>query len=338
MDENFPLLLNKSALNIIQSDPIGGVNLVVLHNNEYAILNRLAFMVVKRHIENNHVICRENYFDCTAPDKGSFVSSDYHFEFELTEQSLEYIKGTIKNKPIFNKEFIFVIKNATNIVNRNLYLELRRMIDTSNVARWIITMERCAFLEKSIQSRALMINCCFPLQNILQCCKLPLSIEEYYPIYMKSRGNVVNFIQLVSTSLSSLMWQDNFDKFLQHVVKEKKQINVIHTSREMAYKLYHIGVTFSEFCRYLVIRFGETIQDIIPLIADCEHSCSRNNECLLFERMILEVYKQLHVATNKTKKNSKDKIKDKIKDNSKNKSVETTTKQRKASTKTSIKK
>ncbi len=329
MDENVPLLLRKSALDIIHSDPIGGVNLVVLHNNEYAILNRLAFMIVKKHIENNHVTCRESYFDCTAPDKGSFISSDYHFEFELTEQSLEYIKGTIKNKPIFNKEFIFVIKNASNSVNRNLYLELRRLIDTSNVARWIITMERHAFLEKSIQSRALMINCCFPLQNILQCCKLPLSIEEYTPIYMRSKGNVINFIQLVSTSISSLLWQDNFDKFIQDVLKEKKQINVIFASREIAYKLYHIGVTFSEFCRYLAIRFGETIQDIIPLIAEYEHSCSRNNECLLFERMILELYKQLHVSTKRIKKKSKD--------NTTSGEI-VVTKQRKASTKTSIKK
>lgn len=305
MDEKLPFLLTKSALDIVHSDPIGGVNLLVLHNNEYGILNRIAFMIVKRHIDNNQVTCRETYFDCTAPDKGSFISSDYHFEFELTEQSLEYIKGTIKNKPIFNKEFIFVIKNASNSVNRNLYLELRRLIDTSNVARWIITMERHTFLEKSIQSRALMINCCFPLQNIIQCCKLPLSTEEYHPIYMKSRGNVINFIQLVSTSISSLLWQEHFNKFIQDVIKEKKQINVINAAREMSYKLYHIGVTLPEFCRYLVIQFGEKVQDILPLIASYEHSRSRNNECLLFERVILEVYKQFHISTKKKSQQTK---------------------------------
>lgn len=308
LDEKLPCLLRKTSWDIITSDPIGGVNLLVLHNNEYAILNRIAFMIVKKHVGIDRLSCRENFFDNSSPEKGSFISSDYHFEFELTEQSLERIRHTIKNKPIFTNEFIFMIKNATSNVNRNLYLELRRLIDTNslnNVSRWIITMERHTFLEKSVQSRALMVNCCFPLENILQCCNLPQPKEDYHQTFIKSKGNVINFLQLLSSSASSLMWQDAFDKFMSELIKEKKQINVIASSREMVYKLYHIGVPLAEFCRYVILKYGDDVKDIVPMIATCEHQSTKNNECLLYEKVILEVYKHMFSSTMRKPKQQK---------------------------------
>lgn len=297
LDNNLPCLLKTHAMNIIDSDPIGGVNMVLLHDNEYAILNRIAFLIVKKHNSHSQINCREYFFDNTTPDNGSYIASEYHFEFELSEQSLNYIRNIIKNKPIINNEFIFVIKNASQNVNRNLYLELRRLIDTSNISRWIMTMERATFLDKSLQSRALMINCNFPLENVLKCCQLPLEVDKYSHIFMKARGNVVNFIQLISTSNTSLLWQDSFDTFMTNVLKEKKQVNVINASREMAYKLFHVGIPLAEFCRYIVFKHGESIVDIIPTIAQCDHVCSKHNECLLYEKVILEVYKQLQIAS-----------------------------------------
>jgi hypothetical protein len=302
LDDKLPLLLQESTLNIIRSDPIGGLNLVVLHNNEYAILNRIACMIVKSHINADgntatvphDLICRQHFFDASSPDSGSFISSRYHFEFELTENSLHYIKSLIKNKPIYTSEFIFVVKNANMSINRNLYLELRRLIDTSNTARWILTMERHTFLEKSISSRALLVNCCFTLANIIKCCNLPKSLEDYYPIFIRAKGNVITFLQLTSSTMAStLLWQDVFDKFITELQNEKKQVNIIMTTREMVYKLYHIGVPFAEFCRYIIFKFGQDISDMISSIASCEHQNTKSKECLMYEKVILELYKHL---------------------------------------------
>lgn len=296
MDDKLPLLLQESTLKIIKSYPIGGLNLVVLHNNEYAILNRIAFSIVKSHIkaDTHDIICRQHFFDASSPDSGSFISSRYHFEFELTENSLQYIKSLIKNKPIYTSEFIFVIKNANMNINRNLYLELRRLIDMSNTARWILTMERHTFLEKSLSSRALLINCCFTLQNIIKCCNLPGTLEDYYPIFIRAKGNVITFLQFISSTMAStLLWQDVFDKFISELQNEKKQLNIIMTTREMVYKLYHIGVPFAEFCRYIVFKFGQDIADMISVIASCEHQNTKSKECLMYEKVILELYKHL---------------------------------------------
>ncbi len=258
-------------------------------------------MIVKSHInvcEGSHdMICRQHFLDATAPDTGSFIASKYHFEFELTESSLQYIKSLIKNKPIYTNEFIFIIKNANLNANRNLYLELRRLIDTSNIARWILTMERHNFLEKSISSRALMINCYFSLSSIMKCCNLSKSIEEYNPIFMRAKGNVITFLQLISTPSPTLLWQDVFDKFMIELQQEKKHFNVISSTREMVYKLYHIGVPFAEFCRYIVFKFGQDIADMISLIALCEHQNTKSKECLMYEKVILELYKHLKHST-----------------------------------------
>jgi hypothetical protein len=325
LDECLPSLLCENSLHLLNSNPIGGVHFVVLHNNEYAILNRIAFMIAKRHVATltdtstkQKIICREHLFEPNTPDTGSFISSDYHFEFELTETSLQYIKKLIKNKPIFSSEFVFIIKNASMSINRTLYLELRRLIDTSNIARWIITMERHTFLDKSVQSRALMINCCFPLLHIVRSCRLPLTIEEYYPVFMKSKGNVITFLQLISTTNQSMLWQDTFDKFIVGLQQEKKQLIVIMTTREIVYKLYHIGVSFTEFCRYIIIKYGKDIADIITLIAECEHevSVSKSKECLMYEKIILELYKQFNKLKH-VKKESKPRKRTQVKQNNK---------------------
>lgn len=298
-------------MSIINSNPIQGVNLIILHNNEYAILNRIAYIMVKKHSQfiincnTDALKCREHHFDANSPDKGCFLSSSIHFEFELSNIALEYIKNIVKNKPITNSEFIFVIKNADNNINKNLYLELRRLIDTSHAARWILTTERHTFLDQSIQSRALLINCCFPLENIMKCCKLQNTLEHYYPIYLRTKGNVVTFLQLISTSHESMLWQDTFDKFMTELLVEKKQLNVILHTREMVYKLYHIGLSFTEFCRYVVIKYGESIKDIIPLIAKCEHENSKFKECLMYEKVILELYSTLKLSCTKKSKVTK---------------------------------
>ena len=295
-------------MNIINSNPLGGVNLVILYNNEYAILNRIAYIMVKKHAQLIPITCREHYFDGNAPEKGSFLSSSIHFEFELSNSALEYIKNIVKNKSITNSEFMFVIKNANNNINKNLYLELRRLIDTSPSARWILTMESHTFVDKSIQSRALLINCGFPLDNIIKCCKLQNTADHYHPIYLSTNGNIITFLQLISTSNQTMLWQDAFNAFMLELLVEKKQINVILNTREMVYKLYHIGVSFTEFCRYVVFKYGERIKDILPLIARCEHENSKFKECLMYERIILELYNTLKATSNKkSKKQSEEK-------------------------------
>ena len=259
-------------------------------------------MMIKKHVSCTDLFCKENLYDFNSPEKGTFITSDYHFDFALSETSLQYIKTLIKNKPIFNNEFLFIIKHTGVFINKNHFLELRRLIDTSKVSRWIITMENKTNLERSIQSRALTVNCCFPLDNVIKCCNLPLDNADYQDVFIKSKGNVITFLQLTTSSHSSMLWQDTFDKCMTTIEQEKKAINVIALSREMAYKLFHIGVPFTDFCRYIAFKYQNRMSDLISFIADCEHRATKSNECLMYERVILHLYKHIKSSSKRSHK------------------------------------
>jgi hypothetical protein len=235
-------------------------------------------------------------------------------EFDLCESTLEYIKKLIGNQCITGKEYIFVIKNAHNNINRNLYLELRRLIDTNHSAKWIITMNSYAFMEKSLLSRAIIINCCFPLENILKTTSLQnqLTEVESQKLYMKSKGNVITFLELACNNKQSLLWQSTFDLLMDKITIEKKEIVIIDSVRDFVYKLFHVGISITDLCHYVVFKYGERIQPIMPEIAQCEWQGKQGKDCLAYEKLILKLYKTLQSKQKHIKKDIKCKSKSQL--------------------------
>lgn len=294
LETNMPCLLHGKTTKIIQSDPLGGINMVILHNNEFAVLNRIAFVMVKKHIGLEHLKCRSSLLDPTNDSKGDFILSDYHMEFDLNETSLEYIKKLISNKCISGKEYIFVVKNAHNNINRNIYLELRRLIDTNHSAKWILTLASCAFIEKSLLSRAIVINCCFPLDNIMKVTTLELSNAEAQTLFLKSKGNVITFLELAGNNRQSLLWHNTFDALMEKTLHEKKESAIIDNVRDFVYKLFHVGISITDLCHYIILKYGEQVQCMISDIAEYELNGKHGKDCLAYEQLILKVYKTLH--------------------------------------------
>lgn len=306
LETNLPHLLHDKTNKVIQSDPLGAINLVILYNNEFAVLNRIAYVMVKQHFGAQNVKCRASLMDPSNDTKGDFILSDYHMEFDLCEASLEYIKKLIGNKCISGKQYVFVIKNAHNNINRNLYLELRRLIDINHQAKWILTMANYSFMEKSLLSRALILNCCFPLANILKTTDLTLLEEEAQKLFLRSKGNVITFLEIACSSNQSLLWQNTFDAVMEKVLKEKKEVVVIDNIRELVYKLYHVGITITDLCHYVIFKYGDCVQPILEEIACCEWQGKHGKDCVAYEKLMLILYQQLQRMQSKQKPVKKD--------------------------------
>jgi hypothetical protein len=303
LEVNLPYLLHDRTNRIIQSDPLGATHMIILHNNEFAILNRIAFTMVKQYIGKPDIKCRASLIDPSNDTRGDFILSDYHMEFDLSEASLAYIKKLIGNQCISGKSYVFVIKNAQNNIHRNLYLELRRLIDINHSAKWILTTTTYAFMEKSLLSRAIIINCCFPLPKILKAIPLELSDTESQNLFFKSKGNVITFLELAFSNKYSLLWHNTFDVLLEKILKEKKEVVIIDCIRDFVYKLFHVGVSITDLSHYIVFKYGDMIQNIIGEVADCEYNGKHGKDCLAYEKLMLKLYQHL---ISKEKQNKKD--------------------------------
>jgi hypothetical protein len=298
LDEHLPHLLKQSTLDIFNSNVMSGINAMLLYANEYAILNRIAQFVIKKHFDVKELSIRQSMLGPKETD-GTYLLSDVHMEFELNDKSLNFIKSIICNQTISKREYMFVIKNAESSINKNLFFELRRLIDMNPMSKFIITTVGISFMEKSLLSRMLPVSCCFPFQNVLNDIKISteLSHERLHALYMESKCNVVTFIQLLSCTSFQLLWHKHLDNLMMITFKkEKKLINIIAQTRDTVYKLYHIGVPLHEVCHYVILKLSKsedsaTMHKIVELSSLCQYECKSNNkEILSYEHLILGIY------------------------------------------------
>lgn len=273
----------------------------MLYGNEYAILNRIAQWVVKcmfgvKSLSNLRMVP----FNPFKESDGEFMLSDYHMEFDLTDKALEYIKSVIKNKTISSRSFVFIIKNADHSLNRNLYLALRRLIDMNASSKFIITTSGLSFMEKSLLSRVLKVNCMFPFEKVMVCDILVqqgIDEKELSDAYLEN-NNIITLLQHLSTKCEGLLWHKTVDQLIQTLKTEKKQLVIIMAIREVVYKLYHIGVGLNDICKY-VIRHHVTpktknAHQIVWVAAHCDHAITQGNkDILLYEQFFLQLYKLL---------------------------------------------
>lgn len=301
MDYYIPSLLNQKALNIVTSNVIKDINSIMLVGNEFGILNRIAQLVVKCLFDVETLTIRGVPFDRNKENDGEYFVSEYHMEFELSDKALGFIKSIINNNNISNRQFVFVLKNAEPSLNKQWYLALRRIMDINPTAKFIITTSSVAFMEKSLMSRVLMVHCNFPFDNILRTDLLSqalktMSKQQLYDVYMNCNFNIITLLQSVSNKFSSFLWQQTIDALLSQMKAEKKPYDVIMVIRENVYKLFHVGVPLKDICRYIVITCSKSknIQDIISIVAECEHATTQGNrDMLLYEKVFLNIYKFL---------------------------------------------
>lgn len=293
LDHYIPKLLNDTALRFIQTNALCDVNGVLLYANEYALLNRVAQCFVKKLFDVDTLQIRQS---CQDENEFFFLLSDYHMEFELNEKSLAYIKSIICNKTISNRSFVFIIKNAESKISRHHYLALRSLIDMNSSSKFIVTTTSISFLESSLTSRLLNINCSFPLSKV-RCFELiPQSMteNEIKTRFYKAEGNIITILQRLGSSLEEdLMWQKAIDKVLTSFKSEKKQYIIISNVRDLVYKLYHIGVSLKQVCMYLISKHTthKKVNHIVEFIASCEHeSLNGAKEILIYEKVFLGLY------------------------------------------------
>ena len=301
LDDYIPILLNNKTLNIIIKNIINDVNGILLTANEYGILNRIAQLVVKSMFNVDSLHVRPCLYNPMKESDGEYLLSNYHMEFDLTDKALEYIKSVISNRNISQRQFVFIIKNAEPSINRNTYLALRRLIDINKSAKFIITTTTTSFMEKSLLSRLLMLNCHFPFDNIVTCGLLDnytssIPVDKLQNIYSNSNFNIVTLLQNLSNNCKLLMWQQSCDTLLEIIKKEKKDINVITSIRERTYKLFHVGVPLKDICKYIIQtnKDNKHITKIIKISAECDHmTCLGNKDLLLYEKFFLDIYKYI---------------------------------------------
>ena len=268
----------------------------MLTGNEYGILNRIAQLVVKSMFDIEHLHISTSYYNPNKEADGHYMLSQYHMEFDLNDKALQYIKSIISNKNISQRQFVFVIKNAEPNINRHVYLALRRLIDFNSSAKFIITTTSTSFIEKSLLSRLLTLNCHFPFDNIMNTdiiTNQTISKDELNSLYRACNNNIITFLSNLSNDNKSMLWQQTCDKLLHIVAHEKKHINIIMSIREHVYKLFHIGIPLKDICKYIIDKNIENlnIANIIKVAADCENGALQGSkELLYYERLFLELY------------------------------------------------
>lgn len=298
-----PLLLNSKTLNIIIKNVINDINGLVLSGNEYGILNRIAQLVVKSMFDIETLFISNSYYNPSKESEGSYLLSNYHMEFDLNDKALEYIKSIISNRNISQRQFVFIIKNAEPNINRHIYLALRRLIDFNPTAKFIITTTSTSFMEKSLLSRLLILNCHFPFDNIMKTDIVNQnnnttyrSIKELESLYTLSNNNIITFLQNLSNDGRSLLWQQKCDELLDIITREKKQLKIIMSIRDHVYKLFHVGVPLKDICKYIIHKYSnhKQILNIVKVATECEHGVLQGSkELLYYEKLFLELYKHL---------------------------------------------
>jgi hypothetical protein len=304
LDTHIPSLLNDKASKIIRANILDELNGILLYANEYAILNRIAQYVVKHvfNIETLHI--RPAFFDkndnAVSNQEYDYLLSDVHMEFELNEKSLAYIKSIITNRTISNKSFVFIIKNAECKISRHHFLALRRLMDINSTSKFIITSTSMGFMESSLTSRLLPINCSFPFSNIINLRSseiIPscISEDELHCRYSKAKDNIISLLQNINFDVEKeLLWEKAVNKVLLSFTTEKKQYNIIKNIRELVYKLFHVGVSIKDICMYVIKKYNthKKINDIVIELARYEHETLIGaKEILVYEKIFLYLYK-----------------------------------------------
>lgn len=260
--------MKDASMSIIKENVIVHINSMILCGNEYAILNRIAQFVIKNIFQINQLAVKSVHIGDTNDIE--YLVSDYHMEFELNEKSLKFIKGIIKNRTISNRNFVFVIKYAEATLNRNLFLELRRLIDLNSTSKFIITATSTSFVEKSLMSRCITVNCMFPFEKVMASDLIPSNIDidkqQLQKTYIESKANIVSFLQLISLANNTgshdtkLQWHKHIENLLISLSKETNQFKAIQSIRCTVYKVYHFNIPLKDVC-HCVLSSLTTIFD-----------------------------------------------------------------------------
>jgi hypothetical protein len=193
-------------------------------------------------------------------DDTSKMISDYHFEFALSDSSLQFVKNTVKNRPISGRPFIFFVTNMQN-ASRAQQQAIKRLLDTSLThCMFIMGTTSWSRIDPGVKSRCILLNLC----------KMKRQIVDKQETAMDA--SIINF--LIKSQ-----------KF--------KPMECIMQCREFAYKLFHMNCSMAHLCKVILAFFENSeklIHDVIKLCAECEAACHIiHKDIFVYERLMLEI-------------------------------------------------
>lgn len=227
---------------------------IMMYNKNEVVMRAFFHAFLKHRFQLANIQLRNATYEDVA-----YKSSDVHFEIELCDTMLKFIKQITKNRPINDNPFMFFILNFQD-VSKSLQQSLRRLMDstTANTV-FVMATTRLSRIDHGLMSRSTMIN--------LFKMKKPLLEEK---------------IQAVENAIEGLL----------DSAKKMKPLDKILKSRELAYKLFHVNYPIEKVALTIVNYFSRDeaiIPQVVKTCAEADaHSQSVHKDILCYEQLLLE--------------------------------------------------
>lgn len=226
----------------------------ILIYNKHPIIGR-AFVHAFLKAQNNR---KSIYMHNAQYNESSYKYSDVHFEFVISNDSIEFIKQTVRNKPISGKPFMFVLLSVQEASRCNQQA-LRRIIDNSPSSIFIMCTTSMTHMDVGLVSRCCVINLYKMKKDIVDC--------------------------------KETMMDSSIQTFLAKA-KKLKPLDAIKESRDLAHKLFHVNCPFGRICMNIIKYFENDenlIHKVVQMCSNYDTKCrALHKDILLYEQVLFE--------------------------------------------------
>ena len=166
-------------------------------------------------------------------------------------------------------------------------------------ACFVIYARNISKVPNTILSRCSLMNLAFPINNIYNTLNRLLDThsqvnkDTFESEYASTGYDILSYIMKYSLSITTTCLDEVVIKHFDNVIKEKNILNVIMTTRELSYKLYHINFPISMLSHIIINKHKDkdNINDIVSTCADCDAlAATSKKDVLVYEKMLLQLY------------------------------------------------
>lgn len=321
LENHIPSLVNPTCSNLIKCiSECGDIRSIILYGNETMYLNALASLLLKNMFEKETIYKKKASFTYTTKSGVShdieYDYSDYHFEIELSEKYLGFVKNIVMNKNISNKPFVFIVQNVDTIQNNYKLLQtaFKHMLDAKNNCRFILLTKSLQSIDDAITSRSMIINASFPqshMKSVFESIiERDIDIKEFEDKYNESGQSLFALLVYHEMGYEQPRVFKHLDALLTLMTKEKNELTLINTIREFVYKIYHVTMPLNVLSNYIISKTcnEQYILDIVKLCAECSTEMAQSSkDILVFEKLLFGVSKILRDPRNALSKNTRKK-------------------------------
>lgn len=220
-----------------------------------------------------------------------YTETHYYFEFDMAhpefpkdiEQIITFLLSIIKNKCIYLKRHIFIIKNI-DVIHNNNSQAFRVILErfSSNVL-FIATTNKLNMIERPILSRMILFRIPIPTEEEQKCILHKLTNKKTVRYIDRNLVKNIFFnespIITQMKTLPTLLYpplQDFIDNCNTYTKEDV---------RKFAYKLYQHGIGISDITKDLLCFIKDDIikMNFIKKVTDIEHmSCKTDNSKVCF--------------------------------------------------------